>query len=55
MPATTQILVDGMEALGFQCLLPSDVQAPIIVTFHMPADPRFDFEDFYDRLSARDS
>ena len=28
-------------------------QAPIIVTFHMPADERFDFKVFYDRLAAR--
>ncbi|MGA3353532.1 MAG: 2-aminoethylphosphonate--pyruvate transaminase [Acidimicrobiales bacterium] len=48
-----QVLVDGMEALGFRCLLPRAIQAPIIVTFHMPADPKFDFADFYERLSAR--
>lgn len=47
-----EVLVDGMEALGFQCLLPRAVQAPIIVTFHMPADPRFEFRDFYQRLSS---
>ena len=39
-----------MRALGFQTLLPDALQAPIIVTFHMPADPRFDFQVFYDRL-----
>src|SRR5215475_2862513 len=43
-------LVDGMRALGFETLLPDHLQAPIIVTFHMPADPRFVFETFYDRL-----
>ena len=48
-----EVLVDGMEALGFRCLLPREVQAPIIVTFHMPADPRFSFPDFYERLSAK--
>jgi len=46
-------LVDGMRALGFETLLPDDLQAPIIVTFHMPADPKFDFAAFYDRLAAR--
>jgi len=46
-------LVDGMRALGFETLLPDDLQAPIIVTFHMPADPRFDFAAFYDRLAAQ--
>ncbi len=43
-------LVDGMRALGFETLLPDHLQAPIIVTFKMPADPAFDFEVFYDRL-----
>jgi 2-aminoethylphosphonate-pyruvate transaminase len=48
-----KILVDGMRALGFETLLPNALQAPIIVTFRMPADPRFDFQEFYDRLSAK--
>ena len=47
------ILVQGMQELGFQPLLPAGSQAPIIVTFHMPADERFDFKTFYDRLAAR--
>jgi 2-aminoethylphosphonate-pyruvate transaminase len=45
-----EVLVEGMEALGFECLLERAVQAPIIVTFLMPADPRFVFAEFYDRL-----
>ncbi len=45
-----RILVDGMRAMGFETLLPDRLQAPIIVTFHMPADPKFVFETFYDRL-----
>lgn len=48
-----EVLVDGMEAMGFQCLLPKELQAPIIVTFLTPADPRFDFADFYGRLSDK--
>ncbi len=48
-----RLLVAGMRALGFRTLLPDDLQAPIIVTFEMAADPRFVFEDFYDRLRAR--
>lgn len=48
-----RILVDGMRALGFQTLLPDALQAPIIVTFHMPNDANFDFATFYDRLRAR--
>src|SRR5918994_648162 len=48
-----RILVDGMREQGFATLLPDRLQAPIIVTFRMPADPRFAFEEFYDRLRAR--
>jgi 2-aminoethylphosphonate-pyruvate transaminase len=48
-----RILVDGMRAMGFATLLPDDLQAPIIVTFHMPTDRRFDFQRFYDGLKER--
>ena len=48
-----QVLVEGMRAMGFQTLLPDELQAPIIVTFHMPADPAFDFKAFYARLNQR--
>lgn len=51
--ANCRILVDGMRAMGFRTLLPDEIQAPIIVTFHMPGDPCFDFQRFYDALSAR--
>lgn len=47
-----RILVEGMRGLGFKTLLPDELQAPIIVTFHMPTDPAFVFQDFYDRLSG---
>jgi 2-aminoethylphosphonate-pyruvate transaminase len=46
-------LIDGMRALGFETLLPESLQAPIIVTFRMPADPRFQFQAFYDKLKER--
>ncbi len=42
-----------MRELGFETLLRDDVQAPIIVTFRMPADPKFVFQDFYDRLHGK--
>lgn len=48
--ANCRILIEGMRAMGFETLLPDRLQAPIIVTFRMPADPRFKFETFYDRL-----
>jgi 2-aminoethylphosphonate-pyruvate transaminase len=47
------LLVSGLRALGFATLLPDRLQAPIIVTVRMPADPRFDFETFYQALSGR--
>jgi 2-aminoethylphosphonate-pyruvate transaminase len=46
-------LVDGMRAMGFETLLPDSLQAPIIVTFKMPADPKFKFQAFYDALKER--
>ena len=46
----SRTLVEGMRRLGFETLLPDTVQAPVILTFHMPADPRFAFEDFYERM-----
>jgi len=48
-----RILIDGLRALGFETLLPDALQAPIIVTVRMPADPKFNFETLYDRLSRR--
>ncbi|MBB5510193.1 2-aminoethylphosphonate--pyruvate transaminase [Paraburkholderia atlantica] len=48
-----RILVEGMRALGFKPLLAEALQAPIIVTFHMPEDPRFEFQRFYDSLKSR--
>jgi 2-aminoethylphosphonate-pyruvate transaminase len=48
-----KILIDGMRELGFTPLLPEELQAPIIVTFHMPKDPKFVFQTFYDSLKGR--
>ena len=48
-----RVLVAGMKALGFELLLPDRLQAPIIVTFRMPADPNFKFQAFYDALKDR--
>ncbi len=46
-------LVNGMAALGFRTFLPAAVQAPIIVTFHAPADARYDFKTFYAKVRER--
>src|ERR1044072_2487243 len=48
-----RVLIDGMRALGFGPLLSDSLQAPIIVTFRMPADPAFKFPAFYDALKER--
>ena len=45
-----RLLVNGMRALGFKTLLPDNLQAPIIVTFVIPADPNFEFDAFYNGL-----
>jgi 2-aminoethylphosphonate-pyruvate transaminase len=46
-------LVSGMRALGFKTFLPDALQAPIIVTFHSPPDPAYDFTGFYRRVRDR--
>jgi 2-aminoethylphosphonate-pyruvate transaminase len=46
-------LVSGMRALGFRSFLPDALQAPIIVTFHSPPDPKYDFTEFYRRVRDR--
>ncbi|WAH56951.1 2-aminoethylphosphonate--pyruvate transaminase [Pseudomonas silvicola] len=48
-----QALLDGMAALGLRSFLPAAIQAPIIVTFHAPRDPRYRFTDFYERVKAK--
>ena len=42
-----------MRALGFETLLADNLQAPIIITFKIPADPKFDFQAFYDSLGGK--
>ena len=42
--ANYEALIEGMKALGFEPFLDPAIQAPIIVTFHAPADPRYDFK-----------
>jgi len=47
-----QTLVQGMADLGFKPYLDPSIQAPIIVTFHAPADARYDFRRFYEAAKA---
>lgn len=46
-------LIDGMKRLGFKPFLNADLQAPIIVTFHAPAVPGYDFKAFYAAVKQR--
>ncbi|QBF26093.1 2-aminoethylphosphonate--pyruvate transaminase [Pseudomonas tructae] len=46
-------LLDGMAAIGLHSFVPATIQAPIIVTFHAPSDPRYQFKDFYERVKAK--
>ncbi|MFZ2648683.1 MAG: 2-aminoethylphosphonate--pyruvate transaminase [Burkholderiaceae bacterium] len=46
-------LLEGMALLGFKPFLRPDVQAPIIVTFHAPAHPAYDFKRFYAAAKQR--
>lgn len=48
-----RVLVDGMRALGFKTFLPDALQAPIIVTFHSPPDPKYEFAQFYRLVRER--
>jgi len=48
-----ETLVRGMAALGFKPFLDPAIQAPIIVTFHAPAHPNYDFRRFYEAAKAR--
>ena len=48
-----EMLIKGMRDLGFKTLLPDELQAPIIITFHMPSNPEFSFDAFYDGLKEQ--
>ena len=47
-----RVLVDGMDKLGFRCLLPAAHQSPIITSFINPDHPDYNFKRFYDALKA---
>jgi 2-aminoethylphosphonate-pyruvate transaminase len=51
--ANYETLVAGMAELGFRVFLDPEIQAPIIVTFHAPADPKYAFKDFYERVRGK--
>ncbi|MEI6215196.1 MAG: 2-aminoethylphosphonate--pyruvate transaminase [Desulfuromonadales bacterium] len=47
------LLVQGMRTLGFREYLEAPKQGYIISSFLYPADPKFDFDDFYNRLNGQ--
>jgi len=46
-------LVEGMRGLGLKSFLLPALQAPIIVTFHAPAHPAYNFNTFYQGVRER--
>ncbi len=46
-------LVEGMREIGIAPLLPPEMRAPIILTFHAPNDPDFSFPELYRRVRER--
>jgi 2-aminoethylphosphonate-pyruvate transaminase len=51
--ANCETLLAGMRELGFESFLDARIQAPIIVTFHAPADSRYAFKAFYDKVRSK--
>ncbi|HEY2620952.1 MAG TPA: 2-aminoethylphosphonate--pyruvate transaminase [Acetobacteraceae bacterium] len=51
--ANMRTLYDGVCGLGLTPCLPPQLQGPIIVNVHAPADPAWDLQRFVDALKAR--
>ena len=47
------VIVAGMRDLGFETLLNDRWLSPIIVTFFCPADEKFVFTNFYERMKSK--
>jgi len=48
-----KMLVDGMRALGFETIIPDELQGMVIATFLEPESPTYDFKRFYDLLKQK--
>jgi 2-aminoethylphosphonate-pyruvate transaminase len=48
--ANCEALIKGTTEMGLRPFLDPRSQAPIIVTFHAPADPKYTFKEFYQRV-----
>jgi 2-aminoethylphosphonate-pyruvate transaminase len=51
--ANRSTLVKGMRKLGFECLLPEELQSPIITSFLSPPHSDYSFPRFYEELKRR--
>jgi 2-aminoethylphosphonate-pyruvate transaminase len=51
--ANSRVFYDGMLGLGLSPWLAPDVQGPIIVNIHAPADPAWNLQHFVDALKRR--
>lgn len=47
-----EVLMKGMQRIGFTAYLRAEHQSHIITSFRDPLDPRFHFEEFYKRLAG---
>jgi 2-aminoethylphosphonate aminotransferase len=52
--ACYQVMLDGMESLGFTALLPKSLHSGLLTAFNTPAWPGFTFEKLHDFLQERD-
>ncbi|MDB4717405.1 2-aminoethylphosphonate--pyruvate transaminase [Verrucomicrobia bacterium] len=48
-----EVLMSGMESLGFKSYLDAKIQSYLITSFHFPEDSKFTFDVFYRKLSDR--
>lgn len=48
-----RLLVEGMQQLGFRCLLPRELHSPIITGFLDPESANYTFARFYQSLKAK--
>jgi 2-aminoethylphosphonate-pyruvate transaminase len=48
-----RVLIAGMARLGLRPFVRPELQAPIIVTFHAPDSPAYEFKRFYAAAKAR--
>lgn len=52
--ACYETMLAGMEALGFELLLPRELHSKLLTTFHEPSTPGYGFDAMHDYLFARD-